>query len=174
MEENLRNIVPKRKKHFPIFTIISTLLLVFILFLSVASCHYDSIKSPEYKLTLSDSFHIELQRGNRYPIFGSLTFFNGERPYSGSVVRLATKEEPRKVRGWYLTIYGLGHEVYSNDMGEEITSMYCCDLPGVYYRYFNLPSSTIWTLTVGLWLPLIIFSFLPAVQFWKYRRKKRI
>jgi hypothetical protein len=174
VNENLAKNPSVKKKHFPVFTAISFVLLAITLCLSVISLFIDLSKNQEHKLTLSEYFHIGLQRGSQHSVFGSIIFFNGEYPYVGSIVRLATREQPRSVRGWYLSIHGLGHETYSNDLGIEIEAMYCCDLPGIYYRYFKLPSSTIWTLTISLWLPMVIFSLLPGIQIWRCRRKKEI
>jgi hypothetical protein len=174
MKVNLVENPSIKKKRRPIFTIISVCLLAITLCFSVASWCYDLYENPEHKFVLSESFHIGFGRGSQHPVSGSITFFNGDNPYAGSIIRLATREQPEKTLGWYLSIYGLGYKIYSTELGAKTEAMYCCDLPGIYYRYFRLPSSTIWTLTIGLWLPLTVFSLLPGIQIWKYKSKRGI
>lgn len=172
MKENLAVNTQVKQKYFPIFTIISVTLLAITLCLSIASWRFDLWENPEYKLTLSKSFHIGLGRVSHDTIFGNITFFNNDYPYGGSIISLGTGEKPTYERIWYFWIYGFSHVVYTDKLGRVTEFMYCCDLPGIYFRYFKSPSFTIWTLTVGLWLPLLLFSLLPSIQVLKWERGK--
>lgn len=172
MKENLAANIQVKQKYFPIFTIISVTLLAITLCLSIASWRFDSWKNPEHKLTLSESFHIGFGRASQYAPFGYITFFSDDSPYGGSIISLETGEKPTYERIWYFWIYGFSHVVYTDKLGRVTEFMYCCDLPGIYFRYFESPSFIIWTLTVGLWLPLLLFSLLPSIQILKWKRKR--
>jgi hypothetical protein len=174
MNQNLEDKTQIKRKHFPIFIIISVVLLMITLCLSVASWRFNSWENSKHKLTLLKSFHIGLGRTFNDPILGSITFFNDEYPYRGSIIKLNTGEKPTYRRVWYFWIYGYSHEEYKDKLGSVSEFMYCCDLPGIYSRFFKMPSFTIWTLTIGLWLPLLVFSLLPLIKIWKCRRRKVI
>jgi hypothetical protein len=156
-----------------IASIVSVVFLAITLCLSIASWWFDSWRYSEHKLSPSESFHIGLGRPIDVP-FGCITFFSDERPYRGSIISLSTGEKPTYKRIWYLWIYGFSREIYTDKSDRETEVMNCCDLPGIYYRYFRTPDSTHWTLTISIWLPLLLFSLLPCVQIWTWLKKRNL
>jgi hypothetical protein len=173
MKENLAENPFIRKKRFPIFAIVSVVLLAITLCLIVASYRFDSWENPKYKLTLSKSFNVGIGRSHYSPLFGSLVFFNDDYPYSGSIISLNTGEEILTYkRIWLFWLYGYSHMEYTYKHGSATGSSYWISLPAIFFCYCKSPSCSFWTLTIGLWLPLTIFSVLPSIQILKWKKKR--
>jgi hypothetical protein len=97
-----------------------------------------------FSLSFSDDFHVAVLNGR-------VEFFNVKDygPYHGSIIGIAgvTKFAERR---------GFG------------------DAYGIYYRYFRWAESeaVLWTLSVNLLYPLIVFAALPTIWAWLWWRAK--
>jgi len=73
--------------------------------------------------------------------------------------------------GWHTADddYDFGVITFTNP-NSTIDRLRLCDLPGIYFRHFNIhdQAHTLWTIMISLWYPLFLFSILPAV--WIFRR----
>ncbi|HKW30741.1 MAG TPA: hypothetical protein VJT54_15510 [Verrucomicrobiae bacterium] len=58
----------------------------------------------------------------------------------------------------------------SVNRNSTIDKLKACDLPGVYFRHWQMHDQVrpLWTLMVSLWYPLVLFSILPVL--WIFRR----
>jgi hypothetical protein len=131
-----------------ILTVVSTALLVVAILLLLAGY---ALRPRFHYVSISDSLHVGLEaRG-----FDSRSvFFNDATgPYRGSIIGLLDSDgnlvDPLE-REWR---FG--------------------DAWGVYYRYFQWPDRTLWTLSVSLWYPIVLFAMLPALRLLLYTRRSR-
>jgi hypothetical protein len=95
-------------------------------------------------VSFSDDFHVTVHDGR-------VSFFNlkDSGPYCGSIISLAGTRLPVE-RG-------------------------CGDTAGIYYRYFRwADGAVLWTVSVSLFYPLIVFAGLPLVWSWKWWRRRRL
>lgn len=77
--------------------------------------------------------------------------------------------------GWHTTDYDFARITYTNPNG-TVDRLRLCDLPGVYFRHFDIhgQAHTLWTLMISLWYPLIAFSLLPAIwTFFRWRSRHK-
>ena len=44
---------------------------------------------------------------------------------------------------------------------------------GIYYRYFQWSDSTLWTLMVSLWYPILLFAMIPAARLLRHSFRPR-
>ena len=97
------------------------------------------------RLSLTPRFHVGVYNGR-------MDFFNDRNgPYHGSVISL------------------IGFRAFAECRGFG-------DTCGIYYRYFRWADSgaVLWTLSVSLAYPLVIFAVLPTICVWKrWRRAAR-
>lgn len=112
---------------------------VVCLVLSVSIFAASFILNPKSQyLSLGKSLHVSAEsRGldSRVVIFNDSEF----GPYHGSTLGIEEDTFPQKK--------GFG------------------DTWGVYYRQFEWPDSTLWTLTVSVWYPIVIFAIIAATFF---------
>jgi hypothetical protein len=104
----------------------------------------------DHRFSLTNAFHVSVWDGPEYPVVGSLVFFNNREygPYRGSLIGISDTD---------------GTSVPVLDRKVAWGRSY-----GVYYRYFRWPEGhVLWTLMVSLWYPIILFSLLPAIWFWR-------
>jgi hypothetical protein len=138
------------------------------------------IVSPEnYRLSFTHHFHVSVWSGFTGDTLGRLVVFTDTQgPYAGGMLGVAGKEIQS---GWHTTDYkyDFGQTIFLSERAEiEDTEQYC-DLPGIYFRHFVLPSQPppSWTLMISLWYPLCLFSILPLLCFlrrWRVRRISRM
>jgi len=100
-------------------------------------------------LSFANDFHVAAERGR-------LSFFNDKDygPYRGSIIAIVSEE-------WPMERIFSKHQAF----GETL---------GIYYRYFRWADSgaVLWTLSISLIYPLILFSLLPAI--WIVLRRQQI
>ena len=96
-------------------------------------------------LSFTDEFHVGVYRGR-------LDLFNSEYPYHGSIIAITSLERPIE-------------RIFSERRAFG-------DTVGIYYRYFCWADSgaVLWTLSVSLLYPLIVFAVLPTIWGWKWWR----
>ncbi|MCA8988131.1 MAG: hypothetical protein KDA78_10840 [Planctomycetaceae bacterium] len=102
------------------------------------------IISPlDYHFSLSDDFHVGVWSNGPD---SRLVFFNDPAygPYRGSIIGLTDQDG----------------NVYPPLIHEQSFG----DSWGIYYRYFQWSDSTLWTLTVTLWYPIVLFAILPLAS----------
>lgn len=130
---------------FRIATVISTALLAGTLFLFLRSWENPST-TPFFSVT--SSFHIGIWHGADGP---NIAFFNNAEygPYRGSLIGLEGVVDPDLLR---VSHFGMSY--------------------GVYYRYFQWTHTTLWTLMISMWYPLVAFSILPATWYYRFARRK--
>ncbi|MHC4691816.1 MAG: hypothetical protein ACYS67_03670 [Planctomycetota bacterium] len=158
------------RRCFTITSLISSVLLGFTLVLTIAAVWLNPWKQ---RLTITDSFHIGL--GFQDDLIGRIVFFNDSKygPYQGSIMGLSDKEgnllyeggRARPIRKclWSVGDYSICHVDYVNEQGEPVLKRRACDFPGIYYRYFVWPDTSLWTLAVSFLYPLLLFALLPAL-----------
>ncbi|WP_231742343.1 hypothetical protein, partial [Stieleria varia] len=130
---------PVAHRTFKIATVFSTLMLAISILLFIVGY----IVSPwDYHFSFSDDSHVGVwTRG----LDSRLVFFNDAEygPYRGSIIGLVDADG----------------NVYPPLEREEAFG----DSWGIYYRYFKSSDSTIWTLMVTLWYPIVLFAIMPLV-----------
>ncbi len=119
-----------------IVTWTSATLLVLTLCLLAASLKLD----PRlHYVSLGTDVHLSV-------VDGRLAFFNNADygPYNGSIISVSSKDyhEPSE----FIEKVGFG------------------DAWGIYYRYFRTAKGTLWTLTVSLVYPILLFAALPVTR----------
>ena len=99
-------------------------------------------------LSFSGDFHVAVQDGH-------VEFFSDKThgPYRGSIIALTSPEWPIE-------------RIFSKQQAFG-------DICGIYYRYFRWADSgaVLWTLSVSLFYPMIVFSLLPVISLWSLRRQ---
>ncbi len=165
------------RRYFTITALISCVFLGFTLLLTIASLWLNPWKQH---LTITDSFHIGLFRWYQDALIGRIVFFNDGKygPYEGSVIALVDNEvkRTRPIRKcfWSVGDYGISNVDYVNEQGEPVLKRRACDLPGIYYRRIVWPDTSLWTISVSLWYPMLLFALLPG--FWtvcKFIQRRR-
>ena len=112
--------------------------------------------APSDSIPISPNFRLGFEKGGMW-------IYTYEAPYTGSIWRMGTTNDPPPVRQvWVIGDYGLAHEVF---FGYDPGSRLACDLPGIYFRRFrgfgnNLPYTT---LRISLWLPILFSAVLPLL-----------
>lgn len=160
------------KRVLAISTIISGILLVFLLIIWPVSYHLDLTKNlGNRKLTLSDS--IPIVAGYRLGFEdGGLWFYNYEMPFYGGTIGLSAgpDDNPTISKEWYWHGYGFGHETHFRGRNAISDKETYCDLPGVYFLKIWEPRQdpAYLTLETSLWYPVLSTAILPL--FWIFRR----
>ena len=131
-----------KRRIFNTISLISAVLLVCTISLGTWSFWTDPRTDC---LSMGDEFHVAVQ-------YGRVSFFNVKNygPYHGSIISLSSSKD--SADGVFAVRRGFG------------------DACGIYYRYFRWAESgdVLWTLSVSLVYPLILFAVLPTV--WTLRR----
>lgn len=94
------------------------------------------VTSPDQNyVSLSQNFHLGILNDG---LDSKIVCFNDAKagPYRGSIVGFAGDEFPETIA-----------------FGSSF---------GIYYRHFEWPDSTLWTLMVSLWYPISVAALLPA------------
>lgn len=129
------------RRIFNILSLISGSLLACTIVLWAWSFWADARK---HCISFSTDFHFAVQDGR-------VSFFNDKEygPYRGSIIALTSPEWPIE-------------RIFSERRGFG-------DTAGIYYRYFRWADSgaVLWTLSVSLVYPLVVFTLLPAIWGWK-------
>lgn len=125
----------------------------------------------DHRVSFTDRFHVSVWSGFSGDTLGRLVIFNDAKygPYRGSIMGIGG-ENTKEVRwGWHTEKYDFGKIIFTNPNG-TVDRLRLCDLPGVYFRHFNIhgQAHTLWTLMISFWYPLTAFSILPAI--WIFRR----
>ena len=128
------------RRAFLVVTMISTAMLVITVLLFIAGW----VISPwDQFLSFSDDFHVGvLGRG----IDARIVCFSDSDygPYQGSIIGVVDAD---------------------GSLYPPLKSEYAFgDSWGIYYRYFEWSDSILWTLTVTLWYPIVIFAIMPLVE----------
>jgi len=125
----------------------------------------------DHRVSLTDRFYVSVWSGFGGDTLGRLVIFSDAHygPYRGSIIGIGG-ENTHEVRwGWQAGHYDFGKITFTNPSG-TVDRLRLCDLPGVYFRHFDIhdQAHTLWTLMISLWYPLIAFTILPAI--WIFRR----
>ena len=110
----------------------STMFLCFFLLLLLIG----SATSPDQNyVALSPNFHLGILNDG---LDSKIVCFNDAKsgPYRGSIIGFTGDEYPHTIA-----------------FGSSF---------GIYYRHFEWPDSTLWTLMVSLWYPITVAALLPA------------
>jgi len=133
-----------KSRIFNTVSLISAILLACTIFLWAWSFWTDPRKDC---LSFSGDFHVAVQHGR-------VVFFNVKDygPYHGSIIALTSPEWPIE-------------RIFSKQQAFG-------DICGIYYRYFRWADSgdVLWTLSVSLFYPMIVFAVLPTIWVWKQWR----
>jgi hypothetical protein len=109
-----------------------------------------SIDPAERRLSLAENFHLSLWNGR-------VVIFNDDHgPYRGGILFLTDDKGSRSRK--------LQKEVYWGDTA------------GIYFRYFQWPKATLWTLKVSCLWPMGLCLILPAgyaLVSWRRNKKAR-
>ncbi|MEX0702389.1 MAG: hypothetical protein WD069_09865 [Planctomycetales bacterium] len=106
----------------------------------------------DHFLSFSDDFHVGVWgRG----LDSRIVFFNDVEygPYCGSIIGLIDADG----------------NVHPPREREEAFG----DSWGIYYRYFQWPESTLWTLMVSLWYAVAVFAIMPSVCLLRWTLRRR-
>ena len=99
-------------------------------------------------LSFSSNFHVAVEDGR-------VSFFNVKDygPYHGSIIAITSREWPIE-------------RIFSKQQAFG-------DICGIYYRYFRWADSgaVLWTLSISLFYPMIVFTVLPTMALWSWRRR---
>lgn len=162
--------------------LISCVFLGFTLVLTIAAVWLNPWKQ---RLTITNSFHIGLFSGFGDDLIGRIVFFNDSDygPYWGSIIGLVNKEgnlayegglaRPIRKCSWKVGDYGILHVDYVNEQGEPVLKRRACNFPGIYYRRFVWPDTSLWTLAVSFWYPLSLFALLPGLWIGRKLMRRR-
>ena len=84
-------------------------------------------------------------------------------------MRLGGEGDRETRRGWHSGDYNFGQVSFTN-LNSTIDVLKASDLPGIYFRYWQMhdQAQPLWTLMISLWYPLFLFSALPLI--WISRR----
>jgi hypothetical protein len=112
------------------------------------------VSSPwNHRVSLTNRFHVGVWSGFGGDTLGRLVIFNDDQygPYRGSVVQIGDGK-------------GNAYPRFDRELARG-------DSFGIYYRYFRESNgTTLWTLMVSLWYPLILFALLSAA--WVVRKRR--
>jgi hypothetical protein len=129
---------------FNTLSLISAILLACTIILWAWSFWADVRKD---RLSFSNGFHVGVYDGR-------LDFFSDEHgPYHGSIIAITSRERPME-------------RIFSKQRAFG-------DICGIYYRYFCWADSgaVLWTLSVSLIYPMIVFAVLPTISLRSWRRR---
>ena len=134
------------RRIFNALSLISAILLVGTAMLWVWSYWTDPRKEC---LSFSGDFHVAVRSGR-------VSFFSDKEygPYRGSIIALTSPERPAE-------------RIFAERRGFG-------DTAGIYYRYFRWADSgaVLWTVSVSLVYPLIVFMLSPTLPAWKWWRHR--
>jgi hypothetical protein len=157
------------RSNLQIATFISAVIMTCTIILWFATL---SMSPWDHRLSFTKQFHVSVWSRVDGDALGALVFFNNADygPYRGSIMDIVNDKFPPISRGWSIGCYGYCHRTDFGGRGTVYMQERACDLPGIYFRYFNWPNKPqhLWTLAVSLWYPLTVFSVLPAM--WGIRR----
>ena len=136
---------------FKIATMFSTVMLALAVLLFLLGYIVNPLK---YHLSFREDSHVGVSSDG----FDSrLVFFNDAEygPYRGSIIGLVDAD---------------GNAYPPMEREESFGDSW-----GVYYRHFQWPDSTLWTLMVTLWYPVALFAIMPItnVLYYAIRRRSR-
>lgn len=135
------------RRVFNTLSLISATLLACTLLLWTWSFWTDPSKDH---LSFTDTFHVAVQRGR-------VDFFSDKNGrYHGSIIALTSPERPIE-------------RIFSERRGFG-------DTLGIYYRYFRRADTgaVLWTFSVSLFYPMIVFAVLPLMWGWRRWRAKSV
>ena len=125
----------------------------------------------DHRVSLTDRFHVSVWSGFSGDTLGRLVIFNDAKygPYRGSIMAIGGEGTHEEFSGLRISDYDFGRITFTNRNG-TIDRLRLCDLPGIYFRHFDIhdQAHTLWTIMISLWYPLVVFSILPAA--WLFRR----
>jgi hypothetical protein len=142
------------RRIFNVAAFVSTALLACTLLPWFATSAFDPVQNH---ISLTRTFHIGFRPGLNGDTIGRFVVFNDaeEGPYRGSVYQLSD---------------GNG-----NIHRHLVRKVAWGDSFGIYYRYFRWPEgTTLWTLMVSLWYPLVLFAGLPLAWLFTRCRARRV
>lgn len=160
------------KRLHTIATVTSGVLCCLLLILLPVSYHLDLSRFDTGSRTLlahdsvaiTSQFHLGVLDGGAW-------FFSHDVPYMGSIMNIGSPDTREVHRGWGTDHYGFGQTTFIGKKGEVVDRKWGCDLPGVYFRYFQLhhEARSLWTLMLSLWYSIVMLAILPAL--WMFRRR---
>ena len=125
----------------------------------------------DHRVSFTNRFNVSVWSGFNGDTLGRLVIFSDAEygPYRGSIMNIGGENTREDFWGWHKADYDFGRSTFTNPNG-TVDRLRLCDLPGVYFRHFDIhgQAHTLWTLIISLWYPLIAFSILPAI--WTCRR----
>ncbi len=155
--------------------LVSTILAVctFVLWLATFA-----VTPWDHKISLTKHFHVSVWKGFSGDTFGRLVIFNDVQygPYRGSIMSLGGEDTHETRRGWHAGDYDVSQITLTN-LDSTSDKLKACDLPGIYFRYWQMHDQErpLWTLMISLWYPLFLFSILPVIWIfhsWRLRHSK--
>lgn len=162
-------------RKFNVASLVSLVLAIFILVLWLLTF---AVTPWDHRISFTRNFHVSVWSGFSGDTLGRLVVFNNAQygPYRGSIMSIGGKNTHETRWGWHMRDYDFGQITFTTQKG-EVDKVRVCDLPGIYFRDFQIHSENrpLWTLMVSLWYPLFLFSILPAVwifRCWLLRRSQ--
>ncbi len=175
------------KRIIAISTIVSGIICCFSLVLFPVSYYLDFVEldSSSGKLICPHSFPVAAN--SRCTIFkGGIWLFSDSLPYTGSLIGLHDSTggfyfggTGRVIRAvdwhWELGEFGFIQHSYSDKNGKVVRIHRGGDLPGFYYRHFEVLADTLRsrTMRISLLYPILFFAFLPVVWLIRFIRGPR-
>jgi hypothetical protein len=160
---------------FNVASLVSTTLAVCTFALWLATF---AVTPWDHKISLTKNFHVSVWKGFSGDTFGRLVIFNDAQygPYRGSIMSLGGEDTHETRRGWHAGDYDVGQITFTN-LDSTSDKLKACDLPGIYFRYWQMHDQErpLWTLMISLWYPLFLFSILPVIwifHHWRLRHSK--
>lgn len=110
---------------------------------------------------------------------GGLRFYNYEHPWWGGIRHMSDEKSIIYKGGhahfvkdylWHIGgNYGFIQETLIGEKGEFVDKERGCQLPGIYYDYFDAADypPPYWTLEISLWYLIALFAILPALWIYK-------
>ena len=161
----------KLRRKFNIASLVSLALAIFTILLWLPTF----LMNPwgQY-VSFTKNFHVGVWSGFSGDTLGRLVVFNNDQygPYRGSLMGIGGENTQETRWGWHIENYekyDFGQITFTNP-NSTVDKLRLCDLPGIYFRHFQIHNQVrpIWTLMVSLWYPLFLFSVLPI--WWIFRR----
>jgi len=120
--------------------------------------------SAHDSIALSSRFHLGF-------FDGGVWFFSHDVPYMGSIMWIGGPGSHEVSKGWYRGGYGFDQTSFIGKEGDAVDIKTGCDLPGVYFRHFQLHRyvGPTWTLMLSLWYPISLLAVLPALWMFRHR-----
>jgi len=159
--------MPKLNQTFAISAAVSAAGCIAVLIAAIVGYLVDArIRSLDddrrHGAAIAPRFHIRFSGGGVW-------FYSEELPYRGEVNFIGGGRS-RVVRDslWHLGRYGVRLQAYARD-GQTWREDTSCDLPGIYYRRFDVTGAPPdWTLRVSCLYPFTLLAIVPAL--WTRRR----